>query len=474
MLIGDFYYEIPTSLPELNATSFYYVAFVFIAFCLARPFKSILRPLVIALANVIFLYSFGSTNLIVASVLALIAYISGIIVKHYKNKFLFGLLLIIPIVILVLFKYPVFNNAFDILMPLGLSFYTFKNISYVVDVYTDKINVQYNPIYYYDYACFFPCIVAGPINKAKDFFEDLTTHEGLEYKDAKNGGIQLLLGIFEKVVFSDYLAIIANNILNNSHISGYTAIFGVVLYSFVIYLDFDSYSNIAIGTARLFGIHMPKNFNSPYLGHNLKDFWSRWHISLSTFLKDYIYIPLGGNKKGIVVKYFNILTVFVVSGIWHGATINFVIWGVLHGLIRIIEEGIEFILKKIPLPEKVQKVISYLGIPINFVIVTLLWLVFRCENLNEVIDIIHRCMTLIPLDLSVLELTHNQILWMQIIILIVVVLDILRNNFDMLDVLAGQLFIFRWVLYALLIVVFLIFGVYGGSYDPSDFIYKWF
>ena len=474
MFIGNYYYELPTALPELNATSFYYVAFVFLAFCLSRSFRSVLRPIVIAIANTIFLCSFGVNNLIIATSLALFSYISGIIVKHVKKIYVLLPLVFIQVCFLALCKYEIFNSILDIIMPLGISFYTFKNISYVVDVYQEKVDVQYNPLLYYDYACFFPCIVAGPINRSKEFFEELKDHSQLNYKDAKNGGIQMLLGIFEKVVFSDYIAIIANNLLNNNQAVGTNTILGIVLYSFVIYLDFDSYSNIAIGTARLFGIHLPKNFNSPYLGHNLKDFWSRWHISLTSWLKDYIYIPLGGNKKGICIKYVNILIVFLVSGIWHGSTFNFVLWGILHAIIRIIEDVLENLFSKIVKNAKIRHIISYLGIPINFVIVSLLWLVFRCNTIQEVIDIINRALVTAPLDLSIIEITHNEIIWLQIIMVIVIVLDILRNNFDMLDVLAGYFFIYRWVIYTVLIIVFLIFGVYGGSYDPSDFIYKWF
>ncbi len=475
MFIGDFYYEFPTSLPQLGNTTFYYVVFVLAAFVLARPFGSLLRPLVLLAANVLFLYSFSVYNLIFVAVAAVYSYIYGFILEKWKKKILLFIGILPVIGLLVYMKYAGFFHLADsVVMPLGLSFYSFKIISYLADVYKEKIHAEKNPLFYFDYVLFFPCITAGPIHRAKEFFEELRSHKPFDYVDAKNGGAQLMLGIFEKLVFCDFIASVVNRVFSSTILGGQNILFGIALYSFNIYLDFDSYSNIATGTARVLGIHLPKNFNSPYVACNLKEFWSRWHISLSSWLRDYIYIPLGGNRKGKIRQYFNVLIVFVISGLWHGSTLNFLLWGVLHGVIRVLEDLIEapFKGKKIPLAVKLP--MRLIGILINFVIVSFLWLIFRYETMGEVLRVIDLIRSGGTLDFELIGLTHNEVLWLFVVLGTTVILDILRSMTDMVELLSRQFILFRWAFYALLIVLFLIFGVYGGSFDASDFIYQSF
>ena len=475
MIFFGYLIELPKSLPQLSVTSLYYVAFIFISFCLARPFKSILRPYILLIANIIFLYSFSLFNLYFILAFALYSYIIAFIVDKKRNIFLLLFTILPVILILAYFKYAgILNINNNLMMPLGLSFYSFKIISYLVDVYKKEVELEKNIIYYLDYVLFFPCITAGPINKAKPFLKEIRNKEEFDYRDAKNGGFQLMLGIFEKIVLCDYIAYVCNLILNNNALVGMNKILGVILYSFNIYLDFDAISNIAIGSARLLGFHLPKNFNTPYLASTLKEFWERWHISLSTWLKDYIYIPLGGSKNGNVIKYINIMLVFLVSGFWHGSTINFIIWGLLHGLIRVIEE---IILS--PFENKINNkfvlfILRIFGIGINFIIVTLLWLIFRYQNMQEVFNVLNLCRQSSPLNFELIGLTRNETIWLFVVLAITIILDILRNHFDMLEVYAKQFILFRWIIYACLIAIFIIFGVYGGSFDPSDFIYQWF
>ena len=473
MYIGDFFYEFPTSIPQLTVTTYYYIIFIFICFLLSRIFNSIFRPYILLIASIFFLYTFGIINLLFILILALYAYGYSFILNKFRNKatLFFG---IIPTVLLLLFfKYKgLFNIYNNLFMPLGLSFYSFKIISYLIDIYKNNCPLERNPIYYFDYVLFFPCVTAGPINKANLFLEEIKKKEEFDYRDSKNGGFQLMMGLFEKVVLCDYIAYVCNLILNNNTLTGMNILLGVFLYSFNIYLDFDAYSNIAIGSARLLGFHLPKNFNSPYLSRNLLEFWDRWHISLSTWLKDYIYIPLGGSKKGLFRKYLNIMIVFLISGIWHGSTINFIIWGLLHGLIRIIEE---LILSPFKNTNKIIKIIfSFIGIITNFIIVTFLWLIFKYDNMQEVFNIINLIKVPGNLNFELIGLTYNETIWLFIVIIITIIFDILRNYFDMLEVYAKQFILFRWVGYALLIFVFIIFGVYGGAFDPGDFIYQWF
>ena len=467
MFIGDFYFEIPTSLMNLNVTSFYFVAFCFLAFCLSRPFKSFLRPYILFVTNIIFVYSFGLSNLIWLLVFSLLGYVLGILNDKYHNKVI--MILSFLIYMFCLFGFKLVNLAdTNIIIPLGLSFYTFKIISYLCDIYYKKISAERNIIYYLDYVMFFPCIMAGPINRADYFIKELKSKHEFEYSDISVGFLMLAYGLFEKLVFCDFIGSVVSRCLNEE-LYGTSVLLGVVLYSFQIYLDFDSYSNIALGVSRMFGFKFDKNFNVPYLAISLKDFWNRWHISLSTWLKDYIYIPLGGSKKGSLRKYLNILIVFFVSSLWHGITINFLIWGMGHGIIRVIEGLLAKIFKK----KKINLIVSLVLIFINFVIVTTLWIFFK-YNFNDALNVINRMFISSPLNFETIGLTHNEVIWLIIVLICVVLLDILRYFFNVSEFLGKRVFVLRYAIYVVLILVFLVFGMYGGSFDTNDFIYRWF
>ena len=278
-----------------------------------------------------------------------------------------------------------------------------------------------------------------------------------------------MYGIFEKLVFCDYISSIISNFLS-LETTGLTLLIGIFLYSFQIYLDFDSYSNISIGTARLLGFHLDKNFNSPYLAFNLKDFWRRWHISLSSWLRDYIYIPLGGNRYGTFRKYLNLIIVFIISALWHGITLNYLLWGLLHGFIQVIEDLFE----KATNLNKIN-FLKPLRILFNFVIVSLLWLIFRQTDISTV-PIIFKNLFM-PTSTSLFpNLTINEICWLLLIIVIVIITDIIRTNIDVLRAFNTKwwMFTIRWPIYIIMIIVFLVFGMYGGNFESSDFIYRWF
>ncbi len=460
---------------ELSATSIYFVAFVFLVFILSRSFGSVLRPYVLLIANLFFLYSFGLYSLIAVTVIAILSYGAAILLEKVHKNWLLIVMLCIFTGILAFFKY--FPSE-SIIMPLGISFYTFKVISYLVDVYKEKIEAEYNPIYYLDYVLFFPCLTAGPIHRYEHFSAEIRERRILDYKDAKGGAFQMMLGIFEKRVFCDFVASVVSRILDNPAIVGQGALLGVLLYSLQIYLDFDAISNIAIGCGRLLGFDLKKNFNSPYLARTIKEFWQRWHISLSTWLRDYIYIPLGGNRKGMVRKYLALMTVFLVSGLWHGSTFNFLLWGIIHGLLQIVEDFIGYFFSSFKIDEKVKKILKYplslLGIISNFFIVSFTWLVFKYRTFAEVKEVLLRVAAKSGLDFGLIGLTGNEVKWLFFIVIVIVILDILRNHTDMIKTFNGFIFPIRWAVYFLLIVGFMIFGVYGGSFEASDFIYRYF
>ena len=221
----------------------------------------------------------------------------------------------------------------DVVLPVGISFYTFQALSYTIDVYRRRMHVVYDPVQYFGFITFFPQLVAGPIERASNLVDQFGEERQFNYALAADGLRQMLWGVFKKMVVADNLAPIASAAYNDpANASGWALIWATYAFSFQIYCDFSGYTDIAIGCARLFGFRLMRNFAYPYFSQDIREFWRRWHISLSTWFRDYLYIPLGGNRGGTFLTYRNILIVFLVSGFWHGANWTFVIWGLLHGL----------------------------------------------------------------------------------------------------------------------------------------------
>ena len=220
-----------------------------------------------------------------------------------------------------------------LVLPVGISFYTFHGLSYVIDIYKDRIKAERNFIDYSVFVSFFPLLVAGPIERATHLLPQIQKTRKFDYLSAVDGLRQILWGLFKKVVIADQCAEYANLIFNHSaDYSGSTLVLGAVFFTFQIYCDFSGYSDIAIGTARLFGIELLRNFAFPYFSRDIAEFWRRWHISLSSWFRDYLYIPLGGSKGGTWMKVRNTFIIFIVSGFWHGANWTFIVWGFLNAL----------------------------------------------------------------------------------------------------------------------------------------------
>lgn len=471
MWIDTFYWKFPSEIFALDFTSFYYIIFLFIVFMSSVLFNYRLRPFVMMLANIIFIYSYGIYNLYFVAVISIFTYLYSLIANIKKNK-ITKILSYLPLVLLlVYFKYFNINNY---IVPLGLSFYTFKAISYLVDVVNDKVKIEKNPLYVFLYLSFFTTMIAGPINRSNEFFIELRNKRSFSYKEARNSGILLMLGIFEKIVISDYIGKIANLIFNNNELFGINVVLGIFLYSLQIYLDFDALSNIAIGSSKLLGFEFEKNFNNPYLSKGIKEFWRRWHISLSSWFRDYIYIELGGNKINIFIKYFNILLVFILSGLWHGNTFNFFIWGLLNGVLMILEDIIINIFKNIKFNKFLKSILNFILIIFNFIMVSILWLTFKFEKFVDIIALFERVIIKQDFNYELINITRNEYWWLIFLVLIVIILEILRYHFDMIKFIGNSFILFRWSFYIVLIIIFLIFGVYGGSFDAADFIYRWF
>lgn len=276
------------------------------------------------------------------------------------------------------------GTTWNILLPVGISFYTFQTLSYTIDIYRKKITPTKDPVAFFAFVSFFPQLVAGPIERASHLLPQFKKARVFDRQKSVDGLRLILGGLFKKMVIADNCALVANHIFENYQTeSGSTLFFGAVFFAFQIYGDFSGYSDIAIGTSRLMGFDLMKNFKFPYLAQNVSDFWHRWHISLSTWFRDYVYIPLGGSRVSKPRLIFNIFVVFLVSGLWHGANLTFLAWGFVHALFVI--PVILFVKKEVSFDQKrkLPSLRQLFNIGFTFTIVTLAWVFFRAETITD-------------------------------------------------------------------------------------------
>jgi D-alanyl-lipoteichoic acid acyltransferase DltB (MBOAT superfamily) len=343
----------------------------------------------------------------------LLDYYTGIRMSEAKNtknkKFWFWLSISVNLGFLGVFKYyNFFAESFaagianlglyinpwtlKVILPVGISFYTFHGLSYVIDIYKDRIKAERNFIDYAVFVSFFPLLVAGPIERATHLLPQIQKKRTFDYAKAVDGLRQILWGLFKKVVIADQCAEYANMIFNNSaDYSGSTLLLGAIFFTFQIYCDFSGYSDIAIGTARLFGIDLLRNFAFPYFSRDIAEFWRRWHISLSSWFRDYIYIPLGGSKVGVWIKIRNTFIIFILSGFWHGANWTFIIWGLLNALYimpSIIFDKNRKNLDTVAQGKYLPSLKEFVAIGITFILTVFAWIFFRATDLSHAVDFI--------------------------------------------------------------------------------------
>ncbi len=284
------------------------------------------------------------------------------------------------------------GNSLNIILPVGISFYTFQTLSYTIDVYKRKLEPTNNFIAFSAFVSFFPQLVAGPIERATSLLPQFYAKRTFNYSTAVDGMQQILWGLFKKVVIADNCAVFANQIFNNSaNMNGSTLVLGALFFAFQIYGDFSGYSDIAIGTSRLFGFDLMRNFNFPYFSRDIAEFWRRWHISLSTWFRDYLYIPLGGSRGGTLMKVRNIFIIFIVSGFWHGANWKFIVWGALNAiyflpllLTNTNRNNLETVAQGRLLPS-IKELSCML---LTFCLTVFAWIFFRAENIGHAINYI--------------------------------------------------------------------------------------
>lgn len=378
------------------------------------------------------------------------------------------------------------RSPFHFLLPVGISFYTFQAIGYVIDVYRGDIRAEKNFIDYALFVSFFPQLVAGPIERSRNLLPQIKSIKEknlFTYDNLVSGFGTILWGLLMKTVIADRALIVVDYVFARYYRFGTVElVLAAFLFSVQIYADFAGYSYIAIGSARILGIRLMENFNTPYFSLSIADFWSRWHISLSTWFKDYVYIPLGGNRKGKVRKYFNLFITFLVSGLWHGAAWHYVAWGVLHGFYRVFGE----ITGKLR-----DKITDKLGIsksPFSFrfgkafitcILVGIAWIFFRAESIGVAIDYLKRMFTCpnfwVLSDESLYNLGLDRreagILFIALLALVIVAV-IRRVKKEEIGVfLARQNLWFRWAVFFLIIGCIILFGEYGENFSSAKFIY---
>lgn len=365
-----------------------------------------------------------------------------------------------------------------LLLPLGVSFYTFSATGYLFDVMREKIPAERNVLDFAVYHTFFPVILSGPICKARKILPQLKALPGFELPRLKHGLLRMAVGAVKKMVLADTLGIFVNRLYQDpGAVTGGIWLLGVIAYSLQIYLDFSGYSDMAIGAAKMLGVDVDENFLRPYLGATVKDFWKRWHISLTDWFREYLYFPLGGSRKGKYRTWLNVLIVFTVSGLWHGAGFTFVIWGLLNGVYQVTGGMLA------PLRERafgvvhlkqgnpVRRIISVL---FCFLLATVAWTFFRANTVGEAVFILKRILLIFRDGFGSQSLTRY-LAWRQAGLIAVGVLtvfgfEILQERGVRLPRLEKTTFP-CWLVLALLCIVIAVFGVYGQTFDPQSFVY---
>lgn len=439
------------------------------------------RWVLIFVASCYFYMAFVPKYILILFLIILIDYFSALAIERSQSKAKLAYLvgsLTANVLLLCFFKYFNFLNEnllgvfslfgkefhpinLDIILPIGLSFHTFQSMSYTIEVYRGKQKAEKHIGYFANYVLFFPQMVAGPIERYETLGNALKVEQKPLYQNLSDGFKLILYGLFIKMTIADNIAPFVNQIYSDPlKYSSSEVLAAVFLFSFQIYADFFGYSTIALGCAKLFGINIMDNFKTPYLAKSVSEFWTRWHISLSTWFRDYLYIPLGGNRVKLSRWAFNILVVFTVSGLWHGANWTFVVWGALHGVMLLLEKYFSLIFK-FKIKEKWSVLNAALTLK-TFVITSFIWIFFRAENFEKAKNVIKAIVKNHSIQPSDLTLTLP-LIFAGLLILF----DFFLYNSRIDKQLNSLKMTYRWAIYTVLI--FCLFALSGTQ--KFTFIY---
>ncbi len=475
-----------------------YLLFLPIMFILNQVTRGKIRNIILLIGSYYFYACWNVKFLPLIIIVTLITYICAILLDKNKDntrvrRIILCLCIIFVFSFLFYFKYFAWTLSLlsrllglvhlditltipDILLPVGISFFTFQSIGYVIDVYRGDCSTERNIITYALFVAFFPQLVAGPIERASNLLSRLKSdNRHVDVSGLLKGFIYVLWGLFIKMAIADRAAIFVNNVFDDYHAyNGIQLLVASFCFSLQIYCDFAGYSYIAIGSAKLLGLSLMENFRQPYLSRSVSEFWRRWHISLNSWFKDYVYIPLGGNKKGQIRKNVNVMIVFLLSGLWHGAALHFLAWGGINGLFVVLEN---YLKSKFKVDENrtfstdLFKIIGT-GIVVNFA-----WVFFRANTIADALGILKGIITdfhikyLFNNSLFDAGLNYKNMHGLMVFVLILFGVDIISAKVKTLDWLEKQNYLFKLFIYEALIMGIIIFGIYGGNYDAAQFIY---
>jgi len=461
-----------------NSLQFFVFFIIVTALYFALPHR--FRWCLLLLASCYFYMVFVPAYILILGFTIVVDYFAGIYIErsHDKRRKLFLVCsLIANIGVLAVFKYYNFINNnltvllqgvglhnsipyLSILLPIGLSFHTFQAMSYTIEVYRGNQKAEKHFGIYALYVMFYPQLVAGPIERPQNLLHQFREEHHFQSDNFKNGLLLMAFGLFKKVVIADRLSIAVDHAFNNYQgQSGLSLTVAMFFYSFQIYCDFSGYSEMAIGAAEIMGFKLMTNFNAPYFSRSISEFWKRWHISLSTWFRDYLYITMGGNRVSNKKTYVNLFIVFVVSGLWHGANWTFVIWGALHGIFIMIEKWLNDMKIKI---FRWQNIVSHwMEVFCTFCLATFAWIFFRAENYGKAIAIIHKIFASSMSDRLDLQLNHTELLFCFFLIALLLV----KEKYFM------KLHVQQYRTFLLLMIVLTASCYLFGVFNNKQFIY---
>lgn len=473
-----------------NSLQFIIFLPIVVAFYFAIPSR--FRWILLLIASYYFYMCWNYKYVVLIAITTTVNYLAGIGIGHTKKKFLrityLTTGLVVSLGILFFFKYfNFFGNsinaifekmnilsrvpAYNVLLPVGISFFTFQTLSYTIDVYNGKQDVEYHFGIFALYVSFFPQLVAGPIERSTNLLPQFFEKHKFNYLNIRDGIAIMIWGFFKKVVIADRLSEYVNIVYNSpqDH-AGWQNILGTIFFSFQIYCDFSGYSDIAIGAALLLGFRLMKNFRRPYLASSIREFWARWHISLSTWFRDYLYIPLGGNRVVKWRHYYNLFITFLVSGLWHGANWTFVAWGALHGFYLVFAIWINTIrnnINKKIYGENPGKIYNVVQVVVTVFLAWFAWIFFRANSIDDAF-LIMKNMFVFKEGAEINLFKFNADFYISIVcIFILLFIEILEERIGLWEKLKTSAKTIKWLIIIVLSLAIFILG----KWDSVDFLY---
>ncbi len=471
----------------MGLISLAFLLFYFATFVVYWTVSSRYRCIWVLIQSLIFYGTFNPLMLPVLIMVILISYFDAQVILRFDGRKLSKAFLTLGIALLIgnimFFRYCVGDR--DSWTPMGLSFYTLAAIAYLVDVYKKNCETEKSIVRYASFLSFFPCVLSGPIERSDNLLKQLRIDQEFSFKKTRDSLFRVVYGLFLKIHIADRIAVVVNNAFDDySNQSGSYMLIAVLLFGFQLYADFAAYSNIAIGTAGALGYSVLENFRQPYFSSNLREFWGRWHISLSGWLRDYVYIPLGGSRCSRFRQYVNLIITFIISGIWHGRGFHYIVWGGLHAAYQIVERStavhVNAVLRKLRVRTNCFSFRAFRCV-IVFVLVDVAWIFFRAPSVTVAVRVLYKIIT----DFELADLLTNErymmglgyerfsILLIEMIVWFIV--DFVHERDGSVSKwLDCQNKVFRWGAYVLAVVVLCVGAVYNYGQTPSAFFYTKF